>query len=59
MKNNNFRLIDIKSYTVEQLYHYRAKAILSQENGHGFSQILENRIEKTGKELKKRGEKIN
>lgn len=54
-----FKLKDIKNYTVSELYNFRAKAMLSQGNGHLFSQMLENRIEKIGSELKKRGELIN
>lgn len=53
-----FRLRYIKTYTISELYYFRAKAILSQGNGHLFSQILENRIDKIGKELERRGEII-
>lgn len=53
-----FRLKDLKSYTVSELYFFRGKALLSQGNGHLFSQMLENRIEKIGLELIKRGESI-
>jgi hypothetical protein len=56
---NNFRLKDIKTYTVSELYNFRARAMLSQGNGHLFSQILENRIDKIGAELEKRGEILN
>ena len=54
-----FRLKDIKKYSVSQLYNYRANALLSQEHGPKFSQMLENRIDKLKKELERRGEKIN
>ncbi len=57
--NAIFRLKDIKTYTVGELYNYRAKAILSQGNGYLFSQMLENRIDKIGFELVKRGESFN
>jgi len=53
-----FRLKDIKTYSVAQLYDFRAKALLSQGNGCQFSQMLENRIEKLRIELIKRGETI-
>jgi hypothetical protein len=55
----NFRLKDIKNYTVSELYNFRGRALLSQGNGYMFSQMLENRIEKITIELQKRGEKIN
>ena len=55
----NFRLKDIKNYTVSELYNFRGRAFLSQGNGYMFSQMLENRIEKITIELQKRGEKIN
>ena len=54
-----FRLKDIKTYSISELYVFRGKAMLSQGSGHLFSQMLENRIDKIGKELKKRGEIIN
>ncbi len=54
-----FKLKDIKNYTVSELYNFRAKAMLSQGNGHLFSKMLENRIEKIEVELKKKGELIN
>lgn len=57
--NTYFRLKDIKSYTVSELYNFRSKAILSQGNGYMFSKMLENRIEKLKVELQKRGEIIN
>lgn len=53
---SNFRLKDIKNYTVSELYNFRGRALLSQGNGYMFSQMLENRIEKLKKELEKRGE---
>jgi hypothetical protein len=53
---SNFRLKDIKNYTVSELYNFRGRALLSQGNGYLFSQMLENRIEKLKKELEKRGE---
>jgi hypothetical protein len=56
---NYFRLKDLKKYNVGQLYTFRAKALLSQGNGPDFSQMLENRIDKIGKELIKRGETIS
>lgn len=56
---NNFKLKDIKSYTVSELYNFRAKALHSQGNGYMFSQMLENRIERLKIELQKRGEIIN
>lgn len=49
-----FKLKDIKSYTVSQLYDFKAKALLSQGNGFVFSRMLENRIEKINVELQKR-----
>lgn len=54
----NFRLKDLKSYNTSQLYDFRAKSLLSQGNGANFSKMLENRIEKLGKELIKRGKSI-
>ena len=54
-----FRLKYIKNYTVGELYNFRGKAMLSQGNGYMFSQMLENRIEKIGVELEKRGETLN
>ena len=56
---NQFRLKDIKNYTVSELYIFRGRAILGQGNGYMFSQMLENRIEKLKKELEKRGEILN
>ena len=53
-----FKLKDIKTYTTSQLYLFRAKALASQGIGHNYSNMLENRIIKIGKELKKRGENI-
>ena len=49
-----FRLNDIKSYTVSELYIFKAKALLSQGSGNMFSQMLENRIQKIDFELQKR-----
>lgn len=54
-----FKLKDIKKYTTGELYIFRGKALNSQGNGPAFSQMLENRIEKIGKELIKRGKKIS
>lgn len=54
----DFKLKDIKNYSVAELYNFRAKAILSQGNGSSYSQMLENRIEKLGEELTRRGEKF-
>jgi hypothetical protein len=54
-----FRLKDIKTYTVGELYIFRGKAMLSQGNGYMFSTMLENRINKIGIELEKRGEILN
>ncbi len=53
-----FRLNDIKSYTVSELYIFRGKALLSQGNGHLFSQMLENRIQKIDIELQKRTKNV-
>jgi hypothetical protein len=54
-----FRLKDIKNYSVSELYRFRALALLSQGSGYMFSQILENRINKIGVALEKRGEILN
>ncbi len=54
-----FKLKDIKTYSVSELYNFRGRAMLSQGNGYMFSQMLENRIDKIGVELEKRGEKLN
>lgn len=56
---SNFRLKDIKNYSVSELYNFRGRALLSQGNGYIFSQMLENRIDKLKIELQKRGEVIN
>lgn len=53
---NTFRLKDIKTYTISELYTFRGMAMLSQGNGHLFSRMLENRIDKIKLELERRGE---
>lgn len=49
-----FRLEDIKIYSTSELIKFKALAILSQGNGHQFSKMLENRINKISVELSKR-----
>jgi hypothetical protein len=57
-KTGMFRVLNIKKYTVQELYDFRAKAILSQGSGRNFSQMLDNRIEMIKGQLIRKGEKI-
>lgn len=50
------KLSEIKAASTADLFYYLGKTKFSQGNGPEFSQMLENRIEKIEKELKKRGE---
>ena len=53
-----YKIVNIKKYSIAELYNFRAKAMLAQGNGPEFSQMLDNRISMLKGELIKRGESI-